>query len=176
VKKIAVVYKSKYGSTKRYAGWIAGESGADIIPYSKAKISDLKNYDIIVFGGYMHAVGISGIKFIKKHLEELHGRKIIVFSCGASPINEKTANDIKKKNFTDKELEKIKLFCLRGAFNFQKLDLIDKVLMGFLKRKLESIKESERDEETKELLQAYVKPSDFTNKEAIEPILSEIAK
>ncbi|NLE01149.1 MAG: flavodoxin, partial [Fibrobacter sp.] len=52
--KIIVVYKSKYGTTKRYAEWIAEEVKADLFEQSAVSVEDLLKYDIIVYGGSLH--------------------------------------------------------------------------------------------------------------------------
>ena len=36
--KVAVIYKSKYGSTKKYSGWIAMRLNADLY-----EVSDIRN-------------------------------------------------------------------------------------------------------------------------------------
>ena len=41
-KKIIVIYKSKYGSTKYYADWIAKNIDADLLEVSEAKIEKLE--------------------------------------------------------------------------------------------------------------------------------------
>lgn len=51
MKNIAVIYKSNYGTTKRYAGWIAEALGADLIERSFIKPEKLMAYDIVVYGG-----------------------------------------------------------------------------------------------------------------------------
>ena len=40
--KVAVIYKSKYGATKRYAGWIALKLDADLY-----ELSDISKNDVI---------------------------------------------------------------------------------------------------------------------------------
>ena len=45
-----IVYKSKYGATKKYAKWLSEETGFDIIDVSDVKVADLQEYEIIVFG------------------------------------------------------------------------------------------------------------------------------
>lgn len=55
-----VIYRSKYGSAKRYAEWIAQEVKADLFDGSKVSPADLEKYDTIVFGGSLYAVGILG--------------------------------------------------------------------------------------------------------------------
>lgn len=58
--KIAVVYKSKYGSSKKYAEWIADELKAELFEHSKIKKDDLLKYDTIIYGGGLYAGSISG--------------------------------------------------------------------------------------------------------------------
>ena len=53
-----VIYKSKYGSTGKYAQWIAEELGADIFPSSEIKPEDLRKYNVIIYGGSLHASGV----------------------------------------------------------------------------------------------------------------------
>lgn len=48
MKKTAVIYKSEYGSTKKYAQWIAEELGADLLEAAKTKAAELRGYDIIL--------------------------------------------------------------------------------------------------------------------------------
>lgn len=169
-----VIYKSKYGSTKKYVQWIAEELEADIFPYSGIRQADLGKYSTVVYGGNLHAAGINGLKSIKKYLQNMGDKKLIVFAVGAASINEKTISDVKNTNFTPLELERIKVFCLRGAFSYQKLDLIDKFMMFLLKCRLRSIKEENRDEETKNLLAAYDTPVDFTDRDNIRPLIDSI--
>ena len=46
---IVVVYKSKYGSTEKYAKWIAEALSADIFKSNKIKPDMLENYSTIVY-------------------------------------------------------------------------------------------------------------------------------
>ena len=56
-----ILYTSKYGATKRYAEWLAEETGFDLIETKKAKISDVKQYDTIILCGGIYASGIAGL-------------------------------------------------------------------------------------------------------------------
>lgn len=49
--KIAVIYKSKYGNTKKYAQWIAEEANADLFEHSEVDAKKLVEYDAIAYGG-----------------------------------------------------------------------------------------------------------------------------
>ena len=85
--KIAVIYKSEYGSTKKYAEWIAEELDGDLIENVKIRADDLENYDIIVYGGGLYAGGINGISLINKEFDKLKDKSLIVFTVGLIKTN-----------------------------------------------------------------------------------------
>jgi menaquinone-dependent protoporphyrinogen IX oxidase len=169
--KTIVIYKSKYGSTKHYAEWIAKEVNADLFEGSKVSISELLKYDTIVFGGSLYAVGILGFTLIKNNFEKLKDKNIVVFSVGASPARKEALDDVLDHNFTDEMKAKISYFHLRGAFNFNELNFMDKLLMSLLRIKLKRKKEKELDEDSKGLLACYDHPVDWKDKKAIIPIV-----
>ena len=173
-KKIAVIYKSRYGSTKKYAEWIARDVQGDLFECSKIRIGDLFKYDIIVYGGSLHAVGIKGVKLITNNFEKLKNKKIIVFATGCSPVKEKAIEAVIESNFNIDIKENIKFFYFRGVFNYSKLKYIDKLMMAALKRKLTAKKHEELDEDSKGLLAAYNNPVDWTDEKAIIPLVNAI--
>ncbi len=63
-----IVYKSKYGATKKYAQWLREETGFDMIKVSDAKVVDLKKYEVLIFGGGIYASGIPVTSFLKKNI------------------------------------------------------------------------------------------------------------
>ena len=169
--KTVVIYKSKYGSAKRYAEWIAEETKADLFDASNIKADKLTEYDTIIYGGSLYAVGILGLKLIKDNFEKLNDKKIVIFSVGASSETQAAHDAVVKNNFTDEMMAKIHFFMLRGAFDFNKLNTGDKMLMGLMKMRLKSIKAEDMDEDQKGLLDSYDNPVDFVDRGAIEPIL-----
>lgn len=169
--KNVVIYNSKYGSTKKYAEWISQEINGDLFESSKVKISNLRNYDVIVYGGSLHAVGIKGVKLITDNFEQIKDKKIIIFSVGASPAREEAFNNVVSHNFTHEIREKISFFMLRGSFDYKNLSLIDKILMNALKFMLKKKKVDELDEDMKGLLDSFDNPVDFTDKKNIIPII-----
>lgn len=58
-----ILYQSKYGATKRYANWISEETGFDCVETKKARIEEIRKYDVIIFGGGLYASGIAGLSF-----------------------------------------------------------------------------------------------------------------
>jgi menaquinone-dependent protoporphyrinogen IX oxidase len=170
--KTVVVYKSITGFTKKYAEWIAEELGADIFRYEEINIDKLLEYDTIIYGGSLHAAGITGVKLIKKNLGQLNDKNIIIFVTGASPSKEELINEIKKKNFKDEEQKNIKLFYFRGGFDFNKLNFTNKIIMTLFKWKLQSSRNKTPDE--KGMLAAYEHPMDFTKKENIKELINYV--
>ena len=53
-----ILYQSKYGATKKYVDWLVEETGFDFIETKKAKVNDLKEYEVIILGGGVYASGI----------------------------------------------------------------------------------------------------------------------
>jgi len=167
-----VIYKSLSGFTKKYAQWIAEELHADLYDSKDFDPAKLADYQVIVYGGSLHAVGISGVSIIKNNLPKLSGKKIVVFAVGASPPRENVLDEVKNKNFTAEQQQTIKFFYLRGGFDYDQLDLPNKVLMSLMKLKIQMKKKSSRSSDEIGLLAAYQKPMDCTRKENIKPLLA----
>ena len=96
-----ILYTSKYGSTKRYAEWLAEETGFDCVETKKAKLEAVKQYDTILLGGGIYASGIAGLPFLKKNMAQLREKKVIVFCDGASPYEERAFQQIVAHNLKD---------------------------------------------------------------------------
>ena len=74
-----ILYQSKYGATKRYAEWLSEETGFKCKETKKADINEIIEYDSIILGGGIYASGIAGLSFLKKNINKLADKKIIVF-------------------------------------------------------------------------------------------------
>ena len=172
--RTVVIYRSISGFTKKYAEWIAEDLKADIFSCNKITDEKLSDYSIIIFGGSLHAVGVNGIKIIKKNLHQLTDKKIIIFAVGASPPTKEVLDEVKNKNFSLEEQKKIQFYYLRGGFDYGKLDFKNKILMKLLQIRLKLKRNRTPDEIG--MLAAYSKPMDFTEKEKIEKIVDYARK
>ncbi|HOW51091.1 MAG TPA: flavodoxin domain-containing protein [bacterium] len=167
-----VVYKSKTGFVRKYAEWIAYELGADLFDASEVSAAKLAEYDAIVYGGGLYAVGINGVGLIKKNLGLLAGKKIVVFGTGASTATDKVYAEVRDKNFTADELKVIRYFYLRGGFDFTRLPWYLKGVMNLMKWGLQ--RKKERTAEEQGMLDAFDAPVDFTDKENIRELVAYI--
>lgn len=165
---IAVVYKSKYGTTKRYAEWIAEALGAVLLEASTVNSSQLVSFDAVIYGGGLYAGGISGVELVTKN----PCKTLIVFTVGTADPDTTDYAGILNKNFTQELLSETKVFHLRGGIDYKKLGLVNKGMMAMLKNMLLKKDKSELSDEDKALLDTYGKKVDFTDRIAIEPIVA----
>ena len=171
--KIAIIYKSKYGSTEKYAQWISEEVKGDLFEHSKIDITDLMNYNTMVFGGGLYASGIAGIKFLTENYEKLKDKNIIVFTVGLASTDDKEVFvPIIEKNFTEEMIDNIKIFHLRGGIDYSELGFIHKAMMWGLKKVLSRKSPYEMTDDDKELLATYGKKVDFMDRDSISPMVS----
>ena len=70
----------------------------------------------------IYASGIAGLSFLKKNIEKLKGKKLIVFCCGASPFDKEAYEAVAKKNPEEYEPWEKALMCAVG----QKCDWTDR--------------------------------------------------
>ncbi len=167
-----VVYKSKYGSTKTYAEWIATELNCVAVDAKDIKINDLLKYDAIVYGGGLYAEVIAGASLITKNLDKLEGKKIAIYSTGITPLDCRDYYDklVIEKNFKPYMLDKIKVFNFLGKMIVDELSLVHKTAIKSLK-KLMSGKENPTEME-KLLIELCDCDGDFTRRESINELVN----
>ena len=98
--KTLVVYRSVTGFTRQIAHWIASDLHADVAAADAVGPARLQDYDCVVFGGRLHAVGIDGLSLIKRNWAQLKNKRVLVFATGASPARSEMLEEVKKKNLT----------------------------------------------------------------------------
>ena len=98
-----VVYKTKYGSTKTYAEWIAEELSSEAVDVKDTDIQKLSEYDAIIYGGGLYAEVINGVSIITKNLDKLKNKKIAVYTTGITPLDCRAYYDtyVVEKNFKE---------------------------------------------------------------------------
>lgn len=175
MKEGIVIYRSKYGATKRYARWLAETLNFEMKEIKQSKIGEIAAYDKIVFCGAVYASGIVGLKFLKKHIKPLQGKTIAILCVGASPYDEKFLDAIKNHNFTD-EMKHIPLFYGRGAWNEDKMTFLDRTLCKMLQKAVSKKDPSVYEPWETALISATGKHCDWTDKKYLEPLLRYMGK
>ena len=172
--KPVVVYKSRYGSTKTYAEWIAEDLGCKALDASKTKIDDLMEYDIIIYGGGLYAEVIAGVTLITKNLEKLEGKKLVIFTTGITPMDCREYYDdlVVKKNFKGDTYDKVKVFNYPGKMILSELSLVHRGALKTLK-KIMSDKKNPTEME-KLLIELCDADGDFSDRSLTEELLNYV--
>ena len=171
-----VLYRSRYGSTKAYAEWIAEELGCEAVDAKGVKPDMLKNYDTIIYGGGLYAEVINGVSLITKNLDKLKNKKLVVYTTGITPIDchEYYEGEVIEKNFKPEMLDKIKVFNFLGRMVVDELSLPHRAAIKTLK-KIMSGKENPTEME-KLLIELCDADGDFTDRESIAELVDFVKK
>ena len=132
----AVVFTGNTGFTEKYANWVANQLKCDLYRLEDVTAEDLKQYPLIVFGGWVKGGVIQGLSDLR---QKVRGR-YIVFAVGALPKRDNTIPNLKKRN----SLEDIPTFYFEGGMRYYRysegqkaaLELYRETLKGFEYRKL----------------------------------------
>ena len=167
-----VVYRSISGFTKKYAGWIAEELGAPCVELGDFSGKAVADGDVLVFGGSLHAVGINGYRKFSRLVAGRKLKQLVVFAVGATPHRADVEEVIRAGNFPGDDGKDIRLFYLRGGFDYGRLDWPNRLLMKLLKARLRLRKQRGPDEEG--MLKAYDRPLDVTKKENVAELVADV--
>ncbi len=171
--RILVAYKTKYGTTKTYAEWIAEETGADLIEAKHVTLKRLLQYDTIVYCGGLYAGGMLGFSRICKQYSKLQGKRLVVVAVGATLQREKAIEEVKSGNFTP-GMNDVPLFLLRGGLDYKKMGVIDRLLMSLLVASIRRKDPETLDADSKGLIASYNKTVSFVNRRHIVPVVEAI--
>lgn len=171
--KIAVIYKSKYGSTKRYAGWIALKLDADLYEVSDIRDKDLLEYNTIIYGGPIYQEQIKGINFIKRNYEKIKDKNIIIFMVGISEENNSYINNILNNNLTEEIQKNITSLYFRGDFNYKQLDIVDKIIVNLSNCTVSLNNKDKVSQIKKSILEICEKPLNFSDKKHIKDLINK---
>lgn len=171
--KVAVIYKSKYGATKRYAGWIALKLDADLYELSDISKNDLKKYDRIIYGGPLYRGKIKGIKFITNNYDNIKDKKISLFMVGMKSFEESYINKTLINNIDQEIINNIDVFYFRGKLNYKELSIKDRIVIYGLREKITDKYQQDVSADEKIILEIINKPIDYIDKKSIDVLLNK---
>jgi menaquinone-dependent protoporphyrinogen IX oxidase len=178
MKKCVVVYESKYGTTKKYAEWIAEDLGADLFERKAASADALTGYDVIIYGGGLYAGGVSGFSFIKNNFNKIKDKRILLFTCGlGDPSVLENVDSIRESldQFMTPEMKKkVEVFFLRGGMDYSKLSFVHKSLMSMVQKTVARKDAANRTPEETAMIETYGKVVDFTDRDTIKPLVDSV--
>lgn len=192
--KVLIIYYSKTGFTKKYAGWIAEslsqKISCDAISYADRNKISFDGYDIILYGGGFHAGMINGLKWFKKkfaqrsQMSKSENMRAAVFVTGAMPADAPDVEKALRQNFTQDEWETIqagspdgllgggrvygrvcKVFYLQSGLCYETMGSGDKLMMAVFRTMLKKM------DADSEMRQMVAQSFDITRREDITPIV-----
>lgn len=169
-----IVYRSKYGASKKYAEWLAEETGFRCVSIKEVKTDELASCDTVIVGGGIYASGFAFTSFLKKNIGKLKGKKIIAYACGASPYVKEFIDEVIARNFKG-DLAGIPLYYCRGAYDLKSMTLADRTLCKMLRASVAKKDPKEREVWEEALMEGDENDGrDWTDRKYIEPVLEEI--
>lgn len=174
MKKQLIIYGSQYGSARRYAERLAEMTGTEAVEYKEAK--DLDDYDRIVYLGSLYAGGVTGLKQTVGKMSPR--QELIVSTVGlADPTDASNVAHIRqsiKGQIPAHFYDESRLFHLRGAIDYKKLNLKYRLMMSLLAKKVAKLPEEQQNAETRAMLETYGKQVDFVDFSSLQPIVDKI--
>ncbi|WP_418667683.1 flavodoxin domain-containing protein [Allofournierella sp.] len=174
MKNALVVYASRYGHTRRYAQWIAGQLGCPALEARQLRPQQLAACEVLVYGGGLYAGGLNGAKKVLTAPHPLEGKELVVFTCGlADPADEATRQHIRAEltKALPEALGRAHLFFLRGGMDYSRLGPVHRLMMAMMRRMLLKKPEAERGGQDRGILETYGKTVDFVDMETARPLV-----
>ena len=159
-----VVYQSETGFTKKYAEWIAEELGCEAVPFKKVNETKLKDYDKVIYGGWLMGGAIVGVEKIKA----MNLKDVVVFATGASPAMEELVQAIRVQN----HLEDVPFFYFESGINYEKMGFMKRSMLKMVRKNI--MKKPDKTESDKFMEKALEKSYDNTNKVAINGLVESV--
>jgi menaquinone-dependent protoporphyrinogen IX oxidase len=129
-----VVYKSSTGFTRQYAEMVASALECTAVKLEKA--GNLAPYELIIFGGWVRASKVVGLKTALKKAKGHHNGKIVVFAVGANEKSDANTARLKSENLKD-ESAAVPLFYLQGGFAPEKLNFFMHAMLKNVAKSIE---------------------------------------
>lgn len=177
MKKAIVLFKSKYGSSKKYAEYLLEELTERGMDTEKSEFKSFKgkldSYDVIVYVGGIKAYMIYDIKkFLKKTAKlDLKEKKVVVMGVGMLRADIGYAERLRERNSIPSGA---RFYYLRGAMDINKLKGFDASIIKTLARSV-MVKENLSDDENA-LVNACINPQSWVKRENVAPIADYIVK
>lgn len=132
--KAIVIYKTNTGNTKAYADLIAEKLACQTVPLQKISKIKLKDYDTIIFGGWIRASKIVGLSRFKKHNLSQNKQDVLIYAVGANKASEDYLEQVRNKNIED--IDQNPFFYLQGGFDPDKLSKPLKMMLSGVAKSL----------------------------------------
>ncbi|MEA5020840.1 MAG: flavodoxin domain-containing protein [Gordonibacter sp.] len=169
--KAIVIYRSSTGFTRRYAAWIAEDLGCEAVDLAVSTI-DVSDYDVVVFGSWLHAASVPGSKKCKLMMAEHPDVPFVVFCVGATKSEEtQQITEALDRTYPKTEYPDLPRFYLRGGFSYPALSFMNRIAMKMMFKELEK-KANAGDVDAAEALVGMREGFDATDRAMVAPLVA----
>ena len=164
MRKTLIVYHSRTGFTKRYAGWLAGTLECETADFKDRESLPLEKYDQLIWCDFFHAGGLMSLKWLRKHLPGLQGKRIAVLAVGACPPGTQDVDAALERNLEGTGLPG---FYVQGGLDYGRMGLGDRLMMWCFRKMVK--KKEGADSET---YQGVSRSFDAADPAALTPLIA----
>lgn len=125
---ILILFTSNCGSTKTYAEDLSKTLNADVFPLKGYKLKKMKDYDTIIYMGWVRGGEIMGLNKFLTEWDLISEKNVIVCSVGMSMPSADGRRILINQNLLD--LYHIRYYQMRGSFDFTKLKFPNSFLIS----------------------------------------------
>lgn len=173
--KSIIIYRSKTGFVQKYAQWLAESLSCRAVSYEKRSSINLREYDILIYGGSFYAGTISGLKWFKQETGNLKSAVKVVLAVGAMPADAPKVSEALAANFSENEQKEIRAFYLPGGLAYEKMGLKDKLMMKLFSKVMKRKAEQEgAGTEQKQMAERIARSYDISDKAFLNPVISYV--
>ncbi|NLV36808.1 MAG: flavodoxin [Clostridiaceae bacterium] len=170
-----VVYTSKYGSTEKYAQWIAEALGCKAKKLSELSSKSLSAFDTIIYGGGIYAGAIAGFKKFLSKLGSNDNKTLALYIVGLTdPQKQDAYTEIADKNIPPEWKNRFKVFAFRGDQRFSRMSTMHKLMMRVPKSMAEKKPPEQRTEDDRMFIENFGKDVLLSDKGFILPLVDYI--
>ena len=175
-KETIITYGSQYGSTEHYAQKFGEYTGFPVLPYSEVKSA--AGYERVIHFGALYAGGVLGLRHIAALLSAK--TELAIVTVGLADVQDaENIQNIRKtirRQMPEKMFQRARIFHLRGAIDYSKLNLKHRTMMALLYAKAKGLPEEKKNAETRSLIETYGKQVSFVDDSALERLKDTISR
>ena len=171
-----ITYGSQYGSAEHYAQKFAEYTGFPVWSYREVKSTE--GYKRIIHFGALYAGGVLGLRQIVQQLSPK--AELVIVTVGLADVqdaeNIQNIRNSIRRQLPEDVLGRTRIFHLRGAIDYGKLNLKHRTMMALLYSKAKGLSEEKRNAETQAMIETYGKQVSFVDDTAVMGLVNSICQ
>ena len=119
-----IIYKSRYGATGQYAGWLARACGYRATQPESVRPGELEQAELVIVGSSIYLGKLLLSRWIRQHVRLLSRKKVLLFIvCGTTPDESEATEEMLLNNVPREILPSCRVFFLPGRIRHGSLSL-----------------------------------------------------